>query len=298
MTTTINQKLTGLGVAIVTPFCADGTVDYPALRRLIRFVSDGGVDYLVVMGTTGETPTLTPEEKREVLRVAKEENAGRLPLVVGIGGNNTAAVVKAIAECDTEGVDAILSVVPYYNRPAQRGIYEHYAAIARSTQLPIILYNVPSRTGTNMLPETTLALARDFDNIVAVKEASGNIEQITQLISERPKGFNIISGDDSLAIPVIEAGGEGVISVAANAFPEHFSKMLKAAFDGNKELSYSMWEQTRSSVKMLFAEGNPPGVKAALAVKGIVENNLRLPLVPVTNALYREIAEEIKEKGL
>ena len=298
MTTTINQKLTGLGVAIVTPFCADGTVDYPALRRLIRFVSDGGVDYLVVMGTTGETPTLTPEEKREVLRVAKEENAGRLPLVVGIGGNNTAAVVKAIAECDTEGVDAILSVVPYYNRPAQRGIYEHYAAIARSTQLPIILYNVPSRTGTNMLPETTLALARDFDNIVAVKEASGNIEQITQLISERPKGFNIISGDDSLAIPVIEAGGEGVISVAANAFPEHFSKMLRAAFDGNKELSYSMWEQTRSAVKMLFAEGNPPGVKAALAVKGIVENNLRLPLVPVTNALYREIAEEIKEKGL
>lgn len=285
-------------MAIVTPFCADGTVDYPALRRLIRFVSDGGVDYLVVMGTTGETPTLTPEEKREVLRVAKEENAGRLPLVVGIGGNNTAAVVKAIAECDTEGVDAILSVVPYYNRPAQRGIYEHYAAIARSTQLPIILYNVPSRTGTNMLPETTLALARDFDNIVAVKEASGNIEQITQLISERPKGFNIISGDDSLAIPVIEAGGEGVISVAANAFPEHFSKMLKAAFDGNKELSYSMWEQTRSSVKMLFAEGNPPGVKAALAVKGVVENNLRLPLVPVTNALYREIAEEIKEKGL
>ena len=298
MTTTINQKLTGLGVAIVTPFCADGTVDYPALRRLIRFVSDGGVDYLVVMGTTGETPTLTPDEKREVIRMAKEENAGRLPLVVGIGGNNTAAVVKAIAECDTEGVDAILSVVPYYNRPAQRGIYEHYAAIARSTQLPIILYNVPSRTGTNMLPETTLALARDFDNIVAVKEASGNIEQITQLISERPKGFNIISGDDSLAIPVIEAGGEGVISVAANAFPEHFSKMLKASFDGNKELSYSMWEQTRSAVKMLFAEGNPPGVKAALAVKGIVENNLRLPLVPVTNALYREIAEEIKEKGL
>ncbi|MBR6814061.1 MAG: 4-hydroxy-tetrahydrodipicolinate synthase, partial [Tidjanibacter sp.] len=166
-----------MGVAIVTPFCADGTVDYSALRRLIRFVSEGGVDYLVVMGTTGETPTLTPEEKREVLRVAKEENAGRLPLVVGIGGNNTAAVVKAIAECDTEGVDAILSVVPYYNRPAQRGIYEHYAAIARSTQLPIILYNVPSRTGTNMLPETTLALARDFDNIVAVKEASGNIEQ-------------------------------------------------------------------------------------------------------------------------
>ena len=176
MITDISKKLTGLGVAIVKPFCADGSVDYTALRRLIRFVTEGGVDYLVVMGTTGETPTLTPEEKREVLRVAKEENGGRLPLVVGIGGNNTATVIKTIAECDTEGVDAILSVVPYYNRPAQRGIYEHYAAIARSTEIPIILYNVPSRTGVNMLPETTLALARDFDNIVAVKEASGNIE--------------------------------------------------------------------------------------------------------------------------
>ena len=298
MITDISKKLTGLGVAIVTPFSADGSVDYTALRRLIRYVTEGGVDYLVVMGTTGETPTLTPEEKREVLRVAKEENGGRLPLVVGIGGNNTATVIKTIAECDTEGVDAILSVVPYYNRPAQRGIYEHYAAIARSTEIPIILYNVPSRTGVNMLPETTLALARDFHNIVAVKEASGNIEQIRQLINERPKGFNIISGDDSLAISVIEAGGEGVISVAANAFPEHFSKMLAASFAGDKELSYSMWEQTRSAVKMLFAEGNPPGVKAALTIKGLIENNLRLPLVPVTNALYRELAQEIAEKEL
>lgn len=298
MITDISKKLTGLGVAIVTPFCADGSVDYTALRRLIRYVTEGGVDYLVVMGTTGETPTLTPEEKREVLRVAKEENGGRLPLVVGIGGNNTATVIKTIAECDTEGVDAILSVVPYYNRPAQRGIYEHYAAIARSTEIPIILYNVPSRTGVNMLPETTLALARDFDNIVAVKEASGNIEQIRQLINERPKGFNIISGDDSLAISVIEAGGEGVISVAANAFPGYFSKMLAASFAGDKELSYSMWEQTRAAVKMLFTEGNPPGVKAALTIKGLIENNLRLPLVPVTNALYRELAQEIAEKGL
>ena len=298
MTTDICKKLTGLGVAIVTPFCADGSIDYPALRRLIRFVTDGGVDYLVVMGTTGETPTLTPEEKKEVLRVAKEENAGRLPLVVGIGGNNTANVVKTIAELDTEGVDAILSVVPYYNRPAQRGIYCHYAEIARSTKLPIILYNVPARTGVNMLPETTLALARDFDNIVAVKEASGNIEQIRQLIAERPIGFNVISGDDSLAISVIESGGEGVISVAANAFPKHFAKMLTAAKEGDKELSYAMWEQTRAAVKMLFAEGNPPGVKAALTIKGVIENNLRLPLVAVTNGLYREIEAEIREKGL
>ncbi|MBO5903404.1 MAG: 4-hydroxy-tetrahydrodipicolinate synthase [Tidjanibacter sp.] len=298
MITDISKKLTGLGVAIVTPFCADGSVDYTALRRLIRYVTEGGVDYLVVMGTTGETPTLTPDEKREVLRVAKEENGGRLPLVVGIGGNNTATVIKTIAEFDTEDVDAILSVVPYYNRPAQRGIYEHYAAIARSTTTPIILYNVPSRTGVNMLPETTLALARDFDNIVAVKEASGNIEQIRQLINDKPKGFNIISGDDSLAISVIEAGGEGVISVAANAFPKHFSQMLAASFAGDKEVSYSMWEQTRAAVKMLFAEGNPPGVKAALTIKGLIENNLRLPLVPVTNALYRELAQEIAEKGL
>ena len=298
MITDISKKLTGLGVAIVTPFCADVSVDYTALRRLIRYVTEGGVDYLVVMGTTGETPTLTPDEKREVLRVAKEENGGRLPLVVGIGGNNTATVIKTIAEFDTEDVDAILSVVPYYNRPAQRGIYEHYAAIARSTTTPIILYNVPSRTGVNMLPETTLALARDFDNIVAVKEASGNIEQIRQLINDRPKGFNIISGDDSLAISVIEAGGEGVISVAANAFPKHFSQMLAASFAGDKEVSYSMWEQTRAAVKMLFAEGNPPGVKAALTIKGLIENNLRLPLVPVTNALYRELAQEIAEKGL
>lgn len=298
MTSDICKRLTGLGVAIVTPFCADGSVDYPALRRLVRFVSDGGVDYIVVMGTTGETPTLTPDEKREVLRVAKEENGGRLPLVVGIGGNSTANVVKMIGECDTEGVDAILSVVPYYNRPAQRGIYEHYATIARSTELPIILYNVPSRTGVNMLPETTLALAREFSNIVAVKEASGNIEQIRTIIDGRPEGFNVISGDDSLAISVIESGGEGVISVAANAFPEYFSKMLSAARNGDSDLSHSMWEQTKGAVKMLFAEGNPPGVKAALTIKGVIDNNLRLPLVPVTDALYADIEREIADKGL
>ncbi len=297
MDSEINKKLTGLGVAIVTPFTSDGEVDYPALRRLVRFVTDGGVDYIVVMGTTGETPTLTREEKSLVLSTVKEENGGRLPLVVGIGGNSTAGVIRMIGECDLRGVDAILSVVPYYNRPAQRGIYAHYAAIAAATDLPIILYNVPSRTGVNMLPETTLALARDFENIVAIKEASGNIEQIKELINHRPEGFNIISGDDSLALPVIEAGGEGVISVAANAFPSHFAQMLKHGFEGRKEQSDMMWNEVRAMVKMLFAEGNPPGVKAALTAKGVIDNNLRLPLVPVSPELYEAIVADIAERG-
>ncbi len=297
MNSDINKKLTGLGVAIVTPFTSNGEVDYPALRRLVRFITDGGVDYIVVMGTTGETPTLTREEKRLVLATVKEENCGRLPLVVGIGGNSTAGVIRMIEDCELDGVDAILSVVPYYNRPSQRGIYAHYAAIASATDVPIILYNVPSRTGVNMLPETTLALARNFENIVAVKEASGNIEQIKQLIDERPAGFNVISGDDSLALPVIEAGGEGVISVAANAFPAYFAQMLAHGFAGNKGDADDMWEVIRDMVKMLFAEGNPPGVKAALTAKEIISNNLRLPLVPVSEELFAAIASNIAERG-
>ena len=293
----MKTKLTGLGVALVTPFTPSGEVDFEALRRLVDMMIEGGADYLVVMGTTGETPTLTLPERVAVLRTVKERNAGRLPIVVGVGGNDTARVVELINQTNLDGVDAILSVTPFYNKPAQRGLFEHYKYIAERSPRPIILYNVPGRTGVNMEAETTLRIARECPNVVAIKEASGNIEQIKQVIEGAPEGFMVISGDDSLALPVIKAGGVGVISVAANAFPKYFSTMIKAQFEQQWGHTEVMFEKIRPMVKMLFAEGNPPGVKAALAARGVISNVLRLPLVSVSDELYDKIAESLRENG-
>lgn len=289
------SKLNGLGVALVTPFTNSGEVDYAALDRLVDYVIEGGVDYLVVMGTTGETPTLTMPERVAVLRAVKARNRGRLPLVVGVGGNDTARVVELIDQTNLDGVDAILSVTPFYNKPSQRGLFEHYKYISERSPRPIILYNVPGRTGVNMEAETTLRIARECPNVVAMKEASGNMEQIVQIIDGAPEGFVVMSGDDSLALPIMKAGGVGVISVAANAFPHYFSELISAQAAGGSQANDDKFEAIRPTVKMLFAEGNPPGVKAALAVKGVVSNNLRLPLVAVSEELYDQIATSIEQ---
>ena len=289
------ERIKGLGVALVTPFTVSGEVDYPALERLVDYVIEGGVDYLVVMGTTGETPTLAMPERVAVLRAVKARNAGRLPLVVGVGGNDTARVVELIDQTNLDGVDAILSVTPFYNKPSQRGLFEHYKYIAERSPRPIILYNVPGRTGVNMEADTTLRIARECPNVVAIKEASGNLEQITKIIEGAPEGFLVISGDDSLALPVMKAGGVGVISVAANAFPRYFASLIGKQKDGGSEANDGSFEHIRPTIKMLFAEGNPAGVKAALAVKGVVENYLRLPLVPVSEELYDALKNSIEE---
>ncbi len=291
------EKLKGLGVALVTPFTSSGEVDYPALDRLVDYVIEGGVDYLVVMGTTGETPTLTLPERVAVLRAVKARNAGRLPLVVGVGSNDTARVVELIDQTNLDGVDAILSVTPFYNKPSQRGLFEHYKYIAERSPRPIILYNVPGRTGVNMEAETTLRIARECPNVVAIKEASGNLEQIRSVIEGAPEGFLVISGDDSLALPIMKAGGVGVISVAANAFPRYFATLIGEQERGGNEDNDAMFEQIRPTIKMLFAEGNPPGVKAALAIKGVIDNNLRLPLVPISEELYASLEEAVTEGG-
>ena len=284
-------------MALVTPFTATGEVDYAALDRLVDYVIEGGVDYLVVMGTTGETPTLTMPERVAVLRAVKARNAGRLPLVVGVGGNDTARVVELIDQTNLDGVDAILSVTPFYNKPAQRGLFEHYKYISERSPRPIILYNVPGRTGVNMEAETTLRIARECPNVVAIKEASGNLEQIGRVIEGAPEGFLVISGDDSLALPIMKMGGVGVISVAANAFPRYFAELIGSQAEGGSEENDSKFEVIRPTIKMLFAEGNPPGVKAALASKGVIKNYLRLPLVPVTEELYGEIERSVRENG-
>ena len=291
------EKLKGLGVALVTPFTSSGEVDYPALDRLVDYVIEGGVDYLVVMGTTGETPTLTLPERVAVLRAVKARNAGRLPLVVGVGSNDTARVVELIDQTNLDGVDAILSVTPFYNKPSQRGLFEHYKYIAERSPRPIILYNVPGRTGVNMEAETTLRIARECPNVVAIKEASGNLEQIRSVIEGAPEGFLVISGDDSLALPIMKAGGVGVISVAANAFPRYFATLIGEQERGGNEDNDAMFEQIRPTIKMLFAEGNPPGVKAALAIKCVIDNNLRLPLVPISEELYASLEEAVTEGG-
>lgn len=280
----------GLGVALVTPFTDSGKIDFEALDTLVDYVTANGVDYLVALGTTAETPVLFPDERKEVLSRIRRRNAGRLPLVAGIGGNNTAAVAAALEEYDLEGVDAILSVTPYYNRPSQRGLYEHFKTVAAASPVPVILYNIPGRTGVNMLAETTLKLACEADNIIAVKEASGNMDQIVELIAGRPSGFCVLSGDDALALSLIERGGDGLISVAANAYPALISRMVAAAISGSRDEAGECWKRAERIVEALFAEGNPTGVKAALAVKGIVRNRLRLPLVEASEGLMKEIA--------
>jgi 4-hydroxy-tetrahydrodipicolinate synthase len=290
-------NIRGLGVALVTPFTPKSEIDFEALNRLVGHVSDGGVDYLVVLGTTAETPTLSTAERAKIVGFVKENNRRNLPIVVGIGGNDTAAIVQSIKSFDLDGVEALLSVTPYYNRPSQRGLYEHYKAIAQVSPVPVILYNVPPRTGTNMLAETTLKLAHDFPVFCAIKEACGNIAQMKEILDGRPDGFMVISGDDGLAVPLIKEGGEGVISVVANAFPLLTSTIIKAAFDGDDKRIGELLPPFEKVIKQAFAEGNPTGIKTALSLRGIIENRLRLPLVEGSDALVASMKTAMYEIG-
>jgi len=285
----INNKLTGMGVALITPFKTDETIDFEALSRLVEHQIKNGTDYLVVCGTTAETPTLTETEKDKVTRFVVDCVGGRLPIVLGVGGNCTKAVVEKLSTIDLSGIDAILSVTPYYNKPSQEGLYQHYAAIAKASPLPVILYNVPGRTGVNMLPATTLRLANEFSNICAVKEASGNFSQIDDIIKNKPSDFLVISGDDAITFPLITLGAVGVISVIGNAFPREFSRMVRLALEGDYDNARTIHHRFTELIELLFVEGNPAGVKSMLALMGFIENKLRLPLVPNTIKTYEKI---------
>ena len=280
----------GSGVALVTPFHTDGSIDFAALKALVTLQIQGGTDFLVVQGTTGESPTLSQEEKRLVLDTVLEVNNRQLPVVYGVGGNNTLALEPLLKNIPS-GVDGILSVSPYYNKPIQKGIVAHFKMVASLTDLPIILYNVPGRTGSNMSIETTLELA-ELPNVVAVKEASGNMEQIMDIIRQRKSGFGVLSGDDNLTMPLIAAGADGVISVVANAFPERFSQMVHASMSGNLELAKQAHYDLFCVTKMFFEEGNPGGVKVALAARGLMQETMRLPLHPVSEGLRSRIQAE------
>ena len=290
----MNNKFQGTGVALVTPFTKDGAIDYPALAKLVEHVIENKVDFLVALGTTAETPTLSTEEKQAVLRFIIQQNNKRVPLVCGAGGNNTAAVLQQLQTWDWNGVDGLLSVVPYYNKPTQEGIYQHFKAIASATPLPIILYNVPGRTVTNMLPATTLRLAQEFKHIVAVKEASGNMAQCMELVQGAPADFAVLSGDDDLVLPQMAIGMHGVISVAANCFTKDFSQMVHLARQGQFEAAKGLHYRLLKGINLLFAEGNPAGVKCVLQEMGIMQDTLRLPLVNVSAATQTQIQDYLK----
>lgn len=284
-------SLRGVGVALVTPFAADASVDYNSLEKLIDEVINGRVDYVVTLGTTGEAATLSEKEKLAVLNFTYEKVNGRVPVVVGIGGNNTAEVVECIKSWPLEKAAAILSVSPYYNKPSQEGIYRHYAAIAESTDKPIILYNVPGRTASNISVETTIRLAKAYKNIIGTKEASGNMVQCMHLVKNRPEGFLLISGDDHITLPLVACGFDGVISVVANCFAAEFSKLVHLSLEGKFEEARGLQNQLLVGMDLLFAENNPAGVKAILAEKGIIQNNLRLPLVPLSEPIMQKVKE-------
>ena len=293
----IETRLKGMGVALITPFKEDGSVDYDALLRLVDYQLENGTDFLCVLGTTAETPTLTKEEKEKVKRTIIDRVNGRLPILLGVGSNSTQAVVDSVKNDDMTGVDALLVVVPYYNKPSQEGIYQHYKAVAEATDLPIVLYNVPGRTGVNMIAETTLRLANDFENIVAIKEASGNIAQMDEIIKNKPEGFDVISGDDGITFPLITLGAVGVISVLGNAFPREFSRMTQLALEGDYVNALPIHHQFAEMCNLLFVDGNPAGVKAMLSIMGMVENKLRLPLVPARQITCEKLSaawEKIK----
>lgn len=287
------EKFKGTGVAMVTPFNADGSIDFAGYTRLTNHLIDGGVDYLVVLGTTGESATLTKDEKQQVFQAVADANKGRVPLVAGLGGNFTAEVVETVSKFNIPGYEAILSVSPAYNKPIQEGIYQHYKAVAEASKLPIIMYNVPGRTGSNMLPSTTLRLAQ-LDNIIAIKEACGSMEQIMEIIKDRPNGFLVISGDDLLTQPIIMAGGDGVISVVGNVAPKIFSDMVNASLKGDLSVSRENHYKLFDLTNLLFAEGNPGGAKAALKHMGLMEEHMRLPLVGVSEKTRSGIISIVK----
>ena len=291
-------SLKGMGVALITPFKEDESVDYEALGRLVDYQVQNGTDYLVVLGTTAETPTLTEEEKRNIIDLVVSHVRGRIPIVLGVGGNCTRNVVDQLKHGNFQGIDAILSVVPYYNKPSQEGIYQHYKAIAQATKLPIVLYNVPGRTGVNMTAETTLRMAREFKNVIAVKEASGNITQMDDIIKNKPDRFNVISGDDGITFPLLTLGAVGVISVIGNAFPREFSRMVRLALAGDYENSRLIHHRFTELFSLLFVDGNPAGVKSMLNMMGFIENKLRLPLVPTRIVTYEKIRDVLRQLSI
>lgn len=290
----MNFKFKGTGVAMVTPFLKNGEIDYKSLSNLINFLITEGVDYILLMGTTSESVCLTKKEKNEVVEFAKKEINGCVPIMLGLGGNNTSELLNSIEDTDFSGIDGILSVAPYYNKPNQTGLYEHFARISEKCPVNIVLYNVPGRTSVSITPETTVKLAKDFDNIVAVKEASGSIENMMQIIKNKPDNFYVLSGDDALALPLISVGGYGVISVAANAFPKEWAQMIRLGLEGSFDKALPIHYKYLNSIGLMFAEGNPTGVKAFMEQLGLLENKLRLPLVNASESLYKRISEEIK----
>lgn len=290
-----NTKFKGTGVAIVTPFSKDNSIDYKSLGKLVDFIIKGGVEYIVVLGTTGESVTLSKEEKQSIITHVIENVNKRVPIVLGLGGSNTQEIVNSLKKtADFNHIDALLSVSPYYNKPNQRGIYQHYKAISEVSPLPIILYNVPGRTASNLSADTTLKLANDFKNIIAIKEASGNLEQCMKIIKYKPKDFSVISGDDMLTLPMIAAGADGVISVVANAFPKDFSEMTRQILAGNVKEAQKLHYKLTDIIEQLFADGNPAGIKAVLEMMKICTANVRLPLVKVNKATQNALTEMVE----
>jgi 4-hydroxy-tetrahydrodipicolinate synthase len=283
------QKFVGTGVALVTPFKKDLSIDFTALSKLVEFNIANGVDYLVINGTTGESVTVSKEERQRIVDVIVSVNKGRVPLVLGLGGNNTTAVIAEILSSDLTHIDAVLSVAPYYSKPTQEGFYQHFKAIALASPKPIILYNVPGRTSKNMDSQTTLRLASDFSNIIAVKEAGNNVQQYLELIKNKPKDFLIISGDDDLALNVVLAGASGVISVIGQAFPKEFSTLIRLGLQGKNKEAYKLHYKLMDIISMIFSENNPSGIKAVLQCLGITSNEVRLPLVKASEKLQKEI---------
>ena len=285
----------GLGIALITPFTLDGKVDYKSLKRLLEYQLANGADFLCILATTGEAPCLTGQEKEELTAFIKDIVRGRIPILKYCGGNNTAAVVEEIKTTNWTGIDGILSICPYYNKPSQEGLYQHFKAIAEASSLPIVLYNVPGRTGINMKAETTVKLARDFSNIIAVKEASGSLEQVDEIIKNKPDHFDVISGDDALTFSMIASGAAGVISVIGNALPREFSRMIRLEFKGEYEPARKIHHMFTELYSLLFVDGNPAGCKALLNDMGMIENVLRLPLVPTTITTKQKMADILKE---
>lgn len=292
------QKFVGTGVALVTPFKSDLTVDVQALERIVSHVTSGGVEYLVVLGTTAETATLTKAEKALVVQTVVAANAQKLPLVLGVGGNNTAEVVAELKTTDLGAFDAILSVSPYYNKPTQEGIYQHFKAIAEASPIPVIIYNVPGRTASNMLPSTVLRLARDFKNIIGIKEAAGDIVQAMQILAHKPEDFLVISGDDMITLPMVLAGGVGVISVIGEGFPKEFSDMVRLGLAKEVDAAYALHYKLAPAIDMIFEQGNPAGIKEVFKALKLSENTVRLPLVNVNEDLATRLHEFVKKTVL
>ena len=290
----MNNPFLGTGIAIVTPFNNDGSVDHESLKKIVNYNIENGTNYIVISGTTGESVTITKQEKQEIIQTIKEANAGQLPLVLGVGGNNTAAVIEEIKSTDLSDFAGILSVSPYYSKPTQEGMYQHFKAVAEACPIPVILYNVPGRTAKNMEPSTTLRLAIDFENVVAVKEAGNNVQQYLELLRDKPEDFSVISGDDDLALGIVLAGGAGVISVIGQGLPKPFCEMIQLGLEGKAKEAYKIHFKLMKMIDLIFAENNPAGIKAVLKALNLCSDKVRLPLVEATEELQAQIKEALK----